>query len=138
MTMPPETSESPLAISRIQTRRLLMRALYRSHVRQQVVARRRTMLRQALWMLRWTAGAAACITALTWAGMQLGLVPRWRLVPVEQLDAPATQIAPPKAPALAIRTASPAAVPASSTLATDGEPPGVELKAESQLNSLMQ
>ena len=142
--------ENALAMSREQTRALLLRSLYRANVRQKAVARRRTNLRYVVRLVRRSATAVVAVAGLLWGATALDLVPQVRIVMVDQLHSvehPDARAVTPPAPA-----EQPAidAGPARSALAGQvqpyqGEASGaedqalpVELKLESQLNSVMQ
>lgn len=148
--MIPDVPESLLAINRRQTRERLLRSLYRAHARQQVVARRRTQRRQMLRALRWSASVIVASAILFWSGLQLGIIPQWRLVTADQLQASTTagRASPEQVPVtrqeehpmsehLTTQTPAPPAAPASG-LPVDGDHLPVQLKADSHLNSLMQ
>ena len=142
--------EKALAMSREQTRALLMRSLYRANVRQKSVAHRRTTFRFVARVVRWSIAAFVAAAGLLWAAMAHDLVPQWRIVTVDQmqsvehLGATADEAA---------STAEQSAIEAGSTPVVtvgQGQPyqedpwspepqeTPVELKAESELHSLMQ
>ena len=145
--MPPENA---LAMSREQTRALLLRSLYRANVRQKAVARRRTNLRYVVRVVRRSVTAVVAVAGLLWGATALDLVPQVRIVMVDQMhsvehpDARGVT-----APAPAEQSAIDAG-PARSAMAgqvqlyqegasgAEGQASPVEHKLESQLNSVMQ
>jgi hypothetical protein len=64
-----------------------MRSLYRANVRQQVVARRRTLVRYIARIVRWSLGIALTVFSLLWAAMKIDVVPQWRIVTEDRLQA---------------------------------------------------
>lgn len=133
-------SENLLENSRQQTQERLKRSLYRSNVRQKAVARRRTMLRQALQVFRWVGSTALLLVLLVWGAMQAGVLPKWRLVTEDEWNAPvAVQHEEPKVVSSAPAGESIQYEPQVPTITQeeDGQTP-IDLKAEHQLNSLQQ
>lgn len=143
------SAENALALSREQTRERLMRSLYRANVRQQAVARRRTLVRYVARIVRWGLGVIAAVAGLLWAGMALGVVPQWRIVTADQLQtleqsSTATPIQEQQHAQVMPQAVVPTPEPVDAGVALPEEGQGtvdlqapVELKSEKQINSLL-
>ena len=131
--MPPENA---LAMSREQTRALLLRSLYRANVRQKAVARRRTNLRYVVRVVRRSVTAVVAVAGLLWGATALDLVPQVRIVMVDQMHS-AEQSAIDAGPARSAM-AGQVQLYQEGASGAEGQASPVELKLESQLNSVMQ
>lgn len=143
-------SETALAMNREQTRALLLKSLYRANVRQTAVARRRTTLRYFLRVVRRCVTAVVATAGLLWGAMAMGLLPQVRIVRVHQLQAegpPSVRVV--IEPSTAVQSAIDAGpLPSAMStqrqshlggaLGTEDQALPIELKLDSQLNSLMQ
>lgn len=103
------------------------------------------MLRQLLWMARWACAFVIVVVLLVWAGMQAGALPQYRLVTVERLSVPAAVAQVPAQKGYRTESSEPAPQKFNGTspeLVTKDQPADaqspIDLKAETQLNSLMQ
>jgi hypothetical protein len=126
-------TEDALALSRAQTRECLMRSLYRANVRQQAVARRRTLVRYIAKIVRWSLGIAFTVFSLLWAAVKLDVVPQWRIVTEDRLKALELST---KASSISTQPVDRGVASSPAALDIPAQQAPIDLKIETQLNSV--